>query len=349
VLEDAASTQELLFSAIRRKGLPPKFDFLMERWQHLQHAQVILQARRSKKVSGPYEGLAKDIIGPLSERYAPSKSWSASRLETYGGCPFRFFVNHALDLEVRTLPKLGLDVRQRGSILHEILELTYKNASDPTSLDAVLESLHLESKKVFAVADKKFGFRPSALWKNEQEQLLKRLENTVQKMMEDSEWTPIEYEREFGRNGEPALKIELEEETMSLIGMIDRVDQNSAGQLRVIDYKTGGTFKSADLVDGHRLQLPIYALAARDALGLGVPVDGFYWNINSAEPGSLKLATFSIDEEKGIEVAYKVVRAHLQRIIKGIRNAEFPPDTPEDGCPDYCPAVQWCWRFEAGW
>ena len=75
-------------------------------------------------------------------------------------------------------------------------------------------------------------------------------------------------------------------------GYIDRVDRAPDGGLRVIDYKTGGpsSFTKRDLEKGKKLQLPLYALAARDALHLGTPVDGFYWHVKHAEPSEFTLA-----------------------------------------------------------
>jgi len=176
------------------------------------------------------------------------------------------------------------------------------------------------------------------------------LQATVSALAEDSGWTPFAYELAFGIKDTPTLSIDLGDEALLIRGVIDRVDRNTSGQLRVIDYKTGSSHLTAnDLMDGRRLQLPIYALAVRDALKLGTPVDGMYWKILGAEAGSLKLAKFKTDTGQGVNTAIEVVCGHLLRIIKGIRAAEFPPLPPQGGCPTYCPAVQWCWRFEPGW
>jgi hypothetical protein len=103
------------------------------------------------------------------------------------------------------------------------------------------------------------------------------------------------------------------------------------------------------LTRGYRLQLPIYAMAAEDDLHLGSVVDGFYWKIRQAQAGSLKLAKYSVNDESGIEAANKITKEHLYKIIHGIHAAEFPPQGPDGGCPFYCPAVQWCWRYKPGW
>ena len=52
-------------------------------------------------------------------------------------------------------------------------------------------------------------------------------------------------------------------------GMIDRIDRLPSGGIEVIDYKTGKLSSQKGVQES--LQLSIYALACRDALGLGTP------------------------------------------------------------------------------
>lgn len=58
-------------------------------------------------------------------RFSASHGWSASRLESYGTCPFEFFVAHVLGLESRQDAEEGFDERIFGSMLHKILEEHY--------------------------------------------------------------------------------------------------------------------------------------------------------------------------------------------------------------------------------
>ena len=54
-LSEAASSQELLFWAVRRKSLPGKFSGLQMRWDILRHARDVLKARRANQASGVFE------------------------------------------------------------------------------------------------------------------------------------------------------------------------------------------------------------------------------------------------------------------------------------------------------
>lgn len=349
-LVNAASTQELLFSAVRRQALPPAYAFLAPRWQDLQQANLVLKARRAKKAEGPFEGLAEALVPEISTRFSLDRVWSASRLEGYASCPFQFFIGNALKLEPRSMPELGLDAAQVGSMLHRILELTYQRARDTLDPEALLQSLRKTAKDIFARAPQEFGFRPSNLWEIEKAQWLAKLEENITALTADVDWQPIGFEARFGLEDAPPLQIALGDEILTMHGVIDRVDRNKQGQLRVIDYKTGSAHMTKkDLELGYRLQLPIYALAARDALHLGLPVEGFYWKLLAAESSALKLSTFATDDARGVEAAVDVLVRHLSRILKGIRAAEFMPEPPDGGCAAYCPAAAWCWRFKPGW
>ena len=56
---------------------------------------------------------------------------------------------------------------------------------------------------------------------------------------------------------------------MRLRGSIDRIDRLPSGGIEVVDYKTGKVTSQKGIDEN--LQLSIYALACRDALGLGTP------------------------------------------------------------------------------
>jgi ATP-dependent helicase/DNAse subunit B len=350
-LNEAASIQELLFLAVRHKKLPRQFQELTPRWEKLRYARNILKARRAKQASGVHEGSALPLSKELTERYAPSKIWSASRLEAYGRCPHQFYVREALGLEPRTPPEPGWSVVQMGFMFHKILEEAYRKAANPADVASVMSILPEIASEVFEDAPRQYGFRPSSLWEFEKAEFISILQNTIQELHEQSEgWTPLAFEVKFGINDDPPLEIDIGGETIQLRGVIDRLDCNEAGEIRVVDYKSGGShLDPKDLKSGARLQLPIYALAAMNTLELGRVTEGFYWNIRGAAPGALKLSKFRTDNGYGVNEAIRIVIEHLHNILNGIRAAEFPPNPPKEGCSAYCPAVQWCWHYEPGW
>ena len=346
---NAASIQELLFWAVQQNQLEFQDDQeLLTHWQNLQSARLVLNARRSRKASGPYEGHIDQISGALAEKYSSEYVWSASSFETYGSCPYHFFVQKMLHLEAKKTPELGLDYAQEGRIMHRILERVYKEAGPDSNVDQILDLIELIAKGVFEEAPIEFGFRPSALWDVEQTQLLAIMQETIKGLEEcRGDWVPVAFEAKFGSDGQTLLSLDIGGESVVLHGYIDRVDKNSNGEIRVIDYKrSDSNLSKKDLINGKRLQLPIYALASQDALALGKVKEGFYWVIKDAKKSSLKFAEFDtkyvIEFSKSVEVLTNYLKSYLANIREGF----FHPEPPDDGCPDYCPAAQWCWRYQ---
>jgi len=349
--EEAASQQELLFWAVQQNTLNYQDSELQSAWQNLNHARIVLNARRTKTPHSPYEGDLGSEAHIFTETFSPKYTWSSSRFETYATCPHQFFIQQLLILEAKEPPDLGLDAAQVGRILHEILEKVYRQAEPTMNLDTLFEILEENAASVFALAPNKEGFRPSPLWEVEKSQYINMLRKTIEAFYtERNNWYPIRFEEKFGIHNTPLLVLHLESEDISMRGLIDRIDQNEVGELRVIDYKTGGSFlTNKDLISGRRLQMPIYALAAETALNLGSVKEGFYWIIRNAKESSFKLSTFKKGDSKGPLAAYSVALDLMNKILTSIRAGQFVPVAPQGGCPSYCPAIQWCWRYQPGY
>ncbi|OQY16366.1 MAG: hypothetical protein B6I35_15960 [Anaerolineaceae bacterium 4572_32.2] len=281
------------------------------------------------------------LTARLAERFGPDQPWSSSRLETYAKCPLHFWATYAMRLEPRELPQVGFDVLALGSIYHLILEKLYDRApdGDPERLRAALPKV---AQEVYDSAPNDYGFRPTPLWERQQEELTETLRRTLEALIEVAgEYKPTAPELAFGLKEEPPLVLE-GGQFLKLRGYIDRVDRAPDGRLRIIDYKAGSTPISArDLTDGYRLQLPLYALAAEQALGAQV-ASGFYWHINSAKPSSLKLEKY----EGGVAGAIETAVEHTMEIVAAVRAGKFAPTPPDGGCPSFCPAVPFCDQYK---
>jgi len=310
----------------------------------LQRGCTVLQTRMSRSAASPYEGELPELAQALVARYSASFGWSASKLEAYGTCPFYFYVAYALDLEARTPSDEGYDVRILGSMLHKILEDTYAQAQDPTNVEDCISCMEITSRQVFAAAPADYGFRPTQLWAQQQDELSRALRQTVVALAEASQgYTPRFFEEKFGM-GKPSLILKTDVGDIRLHGFIDRLDVAPDGHLRVIDYKSSGAaINPKHLSEGIRLQLPLYALAASKALGLGEIADGFYWHIQQAEASSLKLNKYP----GGVSAACDTAISHVARHLANIRSGKFQPEPPAEGCPAYCPAVKFCWRYQS--
>ena len=107
-----------------------------------------------------------------------------------------------------------------------------------------------------------------------------------------------------------------------ITGKIDRIDRLPSGGIEVIDYKTGRAWGQKGVDES--LQLSVYALACRDALGLGAPerVTLYFTEL------ALRLSTTRSDEQ--LDLARADVLARVARMRAG----EFAA-TPGKPC-------EWC-------
>jgi DNA helicase-2/ATP-dependent DNA helicase PcrA len=107
-------------------------------------------------------------------------------------------------------------------------------------------------------------------------------------------------------------------------GSIDRIDRLPSGGIEVIDYKTGKV-SSQKGVD-ENLQLSIYALACRDALGLGTPERVTLYFTESATRMSTTRTDEQLDEARDTLVAW----------VQRLRSGDFAAT----------PSASQCWRCD---
>jgi superfamily I DNA/RNA helicase len=327
--------------------------------KRLLHSAAVLRVRlgvepgpapddAATSLSSVFEGDLTRLAGRLAAVYGPGHVWSSSRLEAYGLCPLHFWLGQDLALEPHQPPEEGFDVFILGSMYHEILEEVYRQAGAQADAEHLLELLPAVARQVFDKAPDAYGFRPTPLWDVQRRELEQILAQTLTALVEaTADSVPVAQEQVFGMRGQPPLVVRGDGDEFRVRGFIDRVDRDADGRLCIIDYKSGSTpISGRDLVEGRRLQIALYALAARDALALGDIGDGFYWHITSAKTSSLKLKRF----EGGVNGALDTAIAHAFKHVAGVRAGRFPPSPPAAGCPGHCPGASFCWQYQAkGW
>ena len=124
----------------------------------MNYAGAVLRTRLAREVKGEFEGQVDGLAGVLQKQYGAEHIWSASRLEKYGTCPFYFYCESALSLELLEPPELGYDAAQLGSMLHKVLERVYQRVADPTDLELLLAELPAVADEVFRTAPDDYGF-----------------------------------------------------------------------------------------------------------------------------------------------------------------------------------------------
>jgi ATP-dependent helicase/DNAse subunit B len=314
---------------------------LKESWLLLQRAARVLNSRNGL-VQGTFNGYLADL-----DRRLLRGTWKAafgpSSLETYMECPFRYYLERVLGLSVTEEPEEGLNALSEGSILHEILRLSI----EPELVNPSSERVMQACQRVLNTAPVKYGFRPPPWWKQIKFRLQAiaiRAAMTIPVSLGGSE--PIAVEAPFGMGAgtdAETLKLEFEGVKFAIRGVVDRIDRLPDGSLAIIDYKSASStrYTPGHFERGARLQVPLYALAVHETMGLGDVSDGIYWHFREGRksPGTLS----KIGVENGCNIAVE----SAGRCVKGILNGYFEPLQPPGGCPDYCPGASFCWSYKA--
>ena len=341
----AASWPELLVSLAAYPAEEAACDWLRgrrpERWAAFGSATRVVRLRDGEAPAGAYDGDLRVLADEFAARYGPLHVWSPSRLEQYRACPFMFFVGSVLHLEPRVEPVEGLDARQLGNIYHRLFEGYYGGRQDG-DLDAWVARV---AEPILEEAPIREGFRETAWWPQTRAEILHNLLRSIEALDSCSDgYVEVVCEQSFG--GDCALVVRDGDDALRVRGFIDRVDRRADGGVRVVDYKTAGKndFSKRAVAEGKKLQLPLYALAARDALGLGEPLDGFYWHVRQAEPSGFTLAGF----DGGPEAAFAAAIEAAWQAVRAVRGGVFTSHPPRGGCPSYCPAASFCWRYRPG-
>lgn len=348
VLAAAASWPELLLSVAAQGATAALWDGMHtvapERAARVASAADILRLRTQAASASAHVGDLTAWAATFAKRFGPQQMWSASRLESYRACPYFFFVNAVLKLEPRQPPAEGLDARQLGNIYHHIFEAVYQRVADPTDLAALLAALPPVAGEILAAAPRQEQFRPTAWWQQTRMEITENVRRSLVALARlAADFVPYAHEMAFGVGNCPPLVVREGEEVFRLRGFIDRVDRAPDGRLRIIDYKTAGKrdFGRRAVAEGKKLQLPLYALAAQVLLESGRVADGFYWHIRQAERSDFTLAGF----DGGPPGAIAAALHYAWEVVRGVRAGRFAPVPPAGGCPGYCPATAFCWRY----
>jgi ATP-dependent helicase/nuclease subunit B len=269
-----------------------------------------------------YEGAVGREASGLRLR---SGTVSASRLERFAGCAYRAFLERGLRLEARPEGEdegfFGLDALTRGNALHAaVRDLTRSLvAAGRTFADLGADEIghfaaDAAARAVDAAVAADRSAPPPVLVEMEKEALAALLAALVGHLAASEHLVPpagaeVRFGRPTGdpaeRDEDPALSTDAPVEVdglpfrVRLHGRIDRLDREG-GRARVVDYKTGKPepFKETNrrrfvVAGGERLQLPVYALAAR-LLG-AVHVESEYLFVRK-ERESVKVTATRFDE-----------------------------------------------------
>lgn len=280
---------------------------------------------------------------------------SASAVEKYYSCPFRYFCDYGLQISDRQ--KAELDPLNAGHVIHDMMEKLVpayvKQGFDTVTEEQVKEDT---AKAVDAYVETQMGGtgeKPKRFT-----YLVKQLKESGNVVMwhlvrelRQSRFVPTDFELKIGE-GEaiPPLTVKLKDGSeVNIIGKIDRVDvftdENGETFIRIVDYKTGQkTLNINDVVNGMNLQMVLYLFAViadskRYAehpqpagilyLPAGMP------RVNYA--GTAEDTAAAMDAEmkmKGLVLARNFVVRAMEEEAKGVFIPAYIKEDAADGTPE---------------
>jgi hypothetical protein len=320
---------------------------------HLASALALEQGRAARQLTqwdGDVSAL-RDRAGRL--RLLDSPAVSATSLEAWATCPFRYLLDHVLGVAALEQPEevTTISPLEKGSLVHGVLERFIRTVQEQGTLPSPGEPwrqehrdlLHRMAHQSFAKAEASGVTGKALLWELGREAILSDLDAFLTAdaaLRARLGVTPHLVEVRFGlqraSDGEPGLPSAERQipgvGTLRFRGVVDRVDLDASGKVAlVLDYKTGSTSSyeglKRDPVDaGRRLQLPIYTLALQGGLGEGVTVRAAYWFVSTR-------GKFVLLPPEPVELAQVTERfdAAVGTIGQGIAAGLFPANPgPED-------------------
>jgi RecB family exonuclease len=298
----------------------------------------VVAARRSDRFTrfdGNLAGL--DVPSPAD------RVTSATRMENWAACPFKYLMRNVLGVEEVENPEDELQItpRDKGSLVHQALEDFIREVlARPTSAQpgphepwsASDRALMADvGERVCADYERRGVTGRPIFWHQDRRRIIADLLRFLEadsSYREDHGMRPLAAELEFGfpRAALGTVALDLPDgRAVSFHGYADRVDVADDGALHVLDYKTGkvDTYRglSEDNPDaqGQLLQLAVYGQAARLLHGTpDTPVRAEYWFVSSR--GRFERLGYSVTPD---------VLAHigetLQAMVNGIEAGVFPP------------------------
>jgi len=288
-----------------------------------------LDAARSSRAFTAYDGRC----GATSSGVGPAVS--ATALQDWATCPFRFLLRRVLRVREVRRPEAAETIQplDEGLLVHAILE-TFVREHPPASPDAPWSNadrtrmLELVEARCRDAEQRGVTGRP-LLWRFAQ----RRIRRTALHFLQVDEAVrrqhgaapgPDDLEVSFGEAGQPDVVVPLPEgRAVRFRGRIDRLDRSPDGRTVVVyDYKTGNPARADSLshdpvLAGQRLQLPVYAHAAKALTG-ATDAEAYYWYTRAEDPPG-EDDGFALDpprQRRFVEV--------LDAIVEGVDQGSFP-------------------------
>jgi ATP-dependent helicase/DNAse subunit B len=292
----------------------------------------------------------------LAKHQFSARSFSATALQNYASCPYRFFLSAILRLDLRQEPAAieVIDPLTRGSLFHETQfeVLTRLKAAgllqlQPPSLGKAFDLVDGALTRLAAEYEDRLAPAIPRVWQDGINSIRADLREWLRRMTDDEEaWIPDKFELAFGlsdrgpRESDPASV----DDPVAIVGdlkirgSIDMVERQG-NRYRVTDHKTGKARAEKETIvgGGRYLQPLLYALACQELLDGGVESGRLYY---CTADGGYEERIVPLNEEN-----LQIVNSVLITIRQGLADAFLPAAPDEDSCT-WCDFLAVCGTFE---
>jgi CRISPR/Cas system-associated exonuclease Cas4 (RecB family) len=292
----------------------------------------------------------------LSQHSLANRAYSATALQTFSTCPYKFLLYAVHRLSPREAPEAieELGPRERGALVHEVLYEVLDTLRAEGALPITRENLDVASRRLDTVLARtaeryRDELAPAIerVWKDGIDSVLADLREWLRRAADDGAWTPRRFELSFGlrdRKSRDPSSTEASVELdcgIRLRGSIDLVEEDASGALRATDYKTGRaqvTGGAAIVNGGRTLQPVLYALALEKLFPEARIEAGRLYYCTSA--GGFEATPIALDEpaRRAADTVAKVIGKALSE--------GFLPAAPDAGACEYCEYRSVCGPYE---
>ncbi|GAA2530936.1 PD-(D/E)XK nuclease family protein [Pilimelia columellifera] len=305
-----------------------------------------LRAGRANPLLSRYDGdlTSADVPDPTATVVSPTT------LESWTRCPHAYFMRRLLGVEPVIAPEeiLTASPLETGTLIHEALDEFFAEQQAAGAVPGPGQQwTTAQHARLRAITEGRADGLVRAgvaghqlLWRQELRRILDDLAHLLHDddaLRTDGSRRQVRSELAFGwHDAEPVTFTLPDGRTVRFRGSADRVDTDGDA-IVVVDYKSGSATSFLKLGEsdptgaGEKLQLPVYAAAARQALGRpDTPVTAEYWFLRKHRGHRVRLPL--------TEAVHRRFVTDLATIVDGIGGGLYPHRPPEtDGFGGYIP------------